>query len=337
MQFALDLWEMARGLVLSYLILPPVNALRLTLSAGTADELADYFLLMFAQLAAVALVFRPLESVVPAEHWPDRKLARVDVTYTLANWFALTPFLTYLALLPVQAGVDEWLGTGDASGKASWHLGVLFPWLAQHSLLLFLIYFVALDFAQWVMHRLQHTLGWWWALHSQHHSQRQMSVWTDDRGNVIDNILQAGFIGAVALVIGVAPVEYGLITFLGKMIENLSHANVRLGFGPVLDKLIVDPIYHRQHHMIADPQSPDLHNCNFAFVFPIWDILFRTALYDGKLRPTGVDDAHIDADNRHGRAGQQLAGARRFVRAVRQGLLRTTGGLQGSSRRDRMS
>ena len=47
-------------------------------------------------------------------------------------------------------------------------------------------------------------------------------------------------------------------------------------------------------------------------MFPIWDILFGTAIYDGKHRPTGVDDPTVDADNGRGWIVQQVTVFGRF-------------------------
>jgi hypothetical protein len=60
-----------------------------------------------------------------------------------------------------------------------------------------------------------------------------------------------------------------------------------------------------------------LHNCNFGQVFSIWDVLFGTALYGEPVRPTGVGDPTVDADNRHGLIGLHWAAFRRFWGAVR--------------------
>jgi hypothetical protein len=45
-------------------------------------------------------------------------------------------------------------------------------------------------------------------------------------------------------------------------------------------------------------------------------MLFGTARFDTRPRPTGVDDREIDADNRRGWLGQQVRVFRRFVAAL---------------------
>jgi hypothetical protein len=109
-----------------------------------------------------------------------------------------------------------------------------------------------------------------------------------------------------------------LLVLSGELLQNLGHTNVRLRFGPVLEKVLVDPRYHRLHHMRVDPQRPQLHACNYAFIFPLWDILFSTALFGEPAHPTGVGDPMVDADNQRGIVAQQLVTLRRFWGAFRR-------------------
>ena len=51
----------------------------------------------------------------------------------------------------------------------------LFPFLLGHHVLTFICYAIILDFAEYWRHRLSHRFAWWWALHSLHHAQRQMT------------------------------------------------------------------------------------------------------------------------------------------------------------------
>lgn len=277
------------------------------------DEIVQYFLLTIVQVAVIALVFRPMEHLWPLEHWQDRRVTLIDRSYTLIKLFGVLPLFTYLILAPLgtlfAGGGDDSAGIVSVQG--------LVPWLGRHPVLLFLVYYAIQDFTYYVIHRLQHAIPWWWALHSLHHSQRQVSCWTNDRDHYLDDLLEALIVAAVAVVIGVPPVEYALLVLSGELLQNLSHANVRLRFGPVLDKLVVDPRYHRLHHMRVDPERPTLHACNYALVFPLWDILFGTALYGEAVRPTGVGDPMVDADNRRGIIAQQLYVLRRFQTSFR--------------------
>ena len=40
-----------------------------------------------------------------------------------------------------------------------------------------------------------------------------------------------------------------------------------------------------------ESQGPGtLGGCNFAVLFPVWDLLFGTARFDGRYEPTGIRD-----------------------------------------------
>ncbi len=186
------------------------------------------------------------------------------------------------------------------------------PWFGDHPYVLFAVYYVVYDLLYYWMHRAQHAIPWWWALHSMHHSQRQMSCWTNDRGNYLDGMLQSIVLASAGIVMGLDPAEFAWLSLLSELVQNFSHANVRIGFGRLLERLFVDPKFHRLHHMRLDPSRPNLHNCNFGQVLSVWDNLFGTALYGLAPRPTGVGDPSVDADNERGLVAMQWGALRRF-------------------------
>ena len=281
--------------------------------AGDPDEIAGALLIAIAQVLVIGGLMRPLEALAPAEKWTDRRHTRIDRTYTLVMLLGLNPLFAYLVLTPLANALGG-AGAGGpdaASGLLHW-----VPWFGQHPLLLFLVYYVIYDFVYYWMHRTQHAIPWWWALHSMHHSQRQMSCWSNDRGSYVDGFLQSMVLATVGLFIGVEPDQFALLMFIGELAQNFSHANVRFGFGRVLEKVFVDPKFHRLHHMIVDPERPRLHDCNYGQVFSIWDVVFGTALYGEPARPTGVGDPMVDIDNERGLLAMQWGAFRRFWGAL---------------------
>ena len=284
--------------------------------AGEPADIAEALLIALAQIAVIAFVMRPLESLAPAERWADRKLAALDRTYTLVMLLGLFPLFSFIVLTPMAHLLG---GAPAASGVQEGPSGLLLwvPWFGSHPLLLFALYYVVYDLAYYWMHRLQHELPWWWAMHSMHHSQRQMSCWANDRSHYLDGMLQSIILAVVGLVMGVDTAQFALLVMVSELMQSLSHANVRWGFGRWLERMFVDPRFHRLHHMIRDPERPALHNCNFGQVLPWWDQLFGTALYGEPLRPTGVSDPVVDADNGMGLVRQQWYVLKRFWAAVR--------------------
>jgi sterol desaturase/sphingolipid hydroxylase (fatty acid hydroxylase superfamily) len=310
------IWSDCIGGVATHVVAPLLSSLRLSDLSSDPHEIAESLVISSLQVLIIALVFRPLESLVPAERWPDRRHAKIDRFYTLLKLLGVMPIFTYLIMEPAGSWLSRHVGGGAVAGDSSFGLPAAVPWFRGHAMAFFLVEFAIFDLVYYLIHRLQHAVPWWWALHSLHHSQRQLNCWSNDRDHYLDDLFEYLIVGGVSLAIGIAPADYALLVLFGALIENFSHANVRIGFGPVFEKVFVDPRYHRLHHMVIDRDRPHMHNCNFALVLPVWDIVFGTALYGEKPHPCGVDDPAVDADNELGFLGQQLAGLKRFWSAL---------------------
>jgi sterol desaturase/sphingolipid hydroxylase (fatty acid hydroxylase superfamily) len=197
----------------------------------------------------------------------------------------------------------------------------VFPFLLGQQAITFVLYAIILDFAEYCRHLLSHQFRWWWALHSLHHAQRQMTFWSDDRNHLLDDLLSFVWFGVIALLIGVPPLQFPLLVLVLRFLESLSHANVRLSFGALGDHLLVSPRFHRAHHGI---RAAGDRSCNYGAVLPWWDMLFRTADFTRDYVRTG-DPSAEEALATGSYLQQQLAGLRRFARSfagrrVRHGL-----------------
>jgi sterol desaturase/sphingolipid hydroxylase (fatty acid hydroxylase superfamily) len=255
-----------------------------------SEELFDgvgFALFGAIEIALAYFLFRPLELWRPVERWAERRAVRTDIVYTFVHRLGVVPAILFLLLTPVSAAIDGYL---RFKGYIPPRLEQFVPALMAWPFLTFLIYIVLLDFGEYWRHRLQHRLGWWWALHSLHHDQRQMTLWSDDRNHVFDDVLAALWTGTIAILIGVAPAEYPFVLIAFRLIENLSHSNTRLAFGRAVTPLLVGPQYHRLHHSIDHARAPfeRPHGCNFAVILPIWDVLFGTWRHDAAFPATGV-------------------------------------------------
>jgi sterol desaturase/sphingolipid hydroxylase (fatty acid hydroxylase superfamily) len=310
-------WQHAAQWLGHHAVAPLLSALDVRALSDDPEAIATALMIAALQLSIIGLVFRPLESWWPAERWPHRRYARIDFHYTWLMLIGVFPLFSFLLLTPLA----NWLGGASsvASSEGSWFdLRHRIPWLGAHPYVLFALYYLAYDFTYYWMHRVQHWMPWWWAMHSMHHSQRQLSCWANDRGNYLDGVLQSLVLASVGVLFGIGAEEFAWMLLAGELVQNFSHANVRIGFGRVAEKLLVDPKFHRLHHMVVDPQRPDLHNCNFGQVFAFWDVLFGTALYGEPARPTGVADPMVDRDNELGLVALQWEGLKRFWGAVRR-------------------
>ncbi len=311
-----QLWSQLVDWLSSHAVAPALDLLHLGKLSGDPRDIAASLLIAALQIGIIGFLFRPLETFFPAEKWADRQLTLVDRNYTMMMLLGIFPLFTYLILMPFShlfGGADPATSsTGSPLAITHWA-----PWFNGHPYVLFGVYYLLYDFTYYWMHRTQHAIPWWWALHSMHHSTRQMSCWTNDRGNLIDGFIQSMILAVVGLAMGVDPDEFAWLMLLGELVQNLSHTNTRLGFGRVLQRVFVDPKFHRLHHMLVDPERPKLHNCNYGQVLSIWDVIFGTALYGEPPRPTGVGDPVVDHDNTLSLVGLHVYSTKRFWGAVR--------------------
>lgn len=292
---------------------PALYALDLASFTDPAYDALEWLIWGVLEVAALFAVLRPLEALFPAERWSDRRAVGVDVLYTFLYRFGIVPVAFFFLLTPVVDGIEAWL---RLAGFRTLNLEELFPPLASRPLVAFLAYLLVLDLADYWRHRLQHRFEWWWSLHALHHSQRRMSFWTDNRNHLLDDLIGSVWFAGVALVIGVSPGQFLLIVIATRMLESFAHANVRVWFGPVGERLLVSPRYHRRHHAIGFGHEGAYRGCNFAVLFPAWDVLFRTADFSAGYPATGIRDQLAGARYGEGFWDQQWLGLRRLVSSV---------------------
>ncbi|HMW18696.1 MAG TPA: sterol desaturase family protein [Accumulibacter sp.] len=324
LQTFIDLFVAVQGWLLDRVLQPPMLALGLGSYLEMAFDGIEFFLLGVLQIGVSYLILRPLEAWRPAEVWTDRRAVRVDVLYTFLDRLGVVPLAVFALLAPLFLTVEGWM---RFHGIIPPQIEDIFPALETRPLIAFFIYLVILDFAEYWRHRLSHTVDWWWALHAIHHSQRQMSMWTDSRNHLLDDLISGAWFAVVALLIGVPPGHFIGLLMAVKFIENLSHANVRLPFGSLGERLLVGPAYHRWHHALALPAGPRYrHGNNFAILLPIWDRLFGSQYLSAVLPSTGLpDDGALLVKPDSGFWQQQREGLRGLLAAWRGADARAAG------------
>ena len=287
MNAIVEAFAAAQGRVFEGAVLPSLYALGLMDFAEPAFDATAFVLLGAIQIVLVYLVLRPLEALWPAERWSDRSAVRSDVLYTFLNRLGLVPIAVYAILTPLVDAFDAEL---RAAGYIPRGLEDLVPALAASPFAAFCAYLLVLDLADYWRHRLQHRWRAGWALHSLHHSQRQMTFWNDDRNHLLDEVIAGFWFAAVAFLIGVPPEQFVLAVMLTRFVESLSHANIPFGFGAIGNRMLVSPRFHRTHHAMGVGHEGKRYGCNFATLFPIWDMVFGTANFDHRATATGISD-----------------------------------------------
>jgi len=298
-----------QGWIYEQLVQPALFAADLMFFSEQAFDAVEWFVIGMLEIAMLALAFGWFERRWPAEPVTDRRAVRTDVLYTLLHRLGAVPLLVFALITPV---VDALEGHLRLWGFSRLNVDQVWPGVTDGPLVSFLIYLLLLDLVDYWMHRGQHRWRWWWALHAVHHSQRQMTFWSDNRNHLLDDILRDAILAAVAVMIGVAPGQFITLIVASRVLQSLQHANLRWRWGAVGERILVSPSFHRRHHAIGYGHEGKAGGCNFAVLFPIWDVLFGTADFRPGFVPTGIRDQLTGRDYGRGFWSQQWLGLRRL-------------------------
>jgi sterol desaturase/sphingolipid hydroxylase (fatty acid hydroxylase superfamily) len=274
-----------------------------------------WFLVGLIQIVILLAVVGPLQRWRPVEAVTDRATIRTDILYTLIHRLGLFRIALFFTLEPL---FDDLFGMARAAGFGTFHLDQLWPGVTDNAVVSLLIYLVVFDFIAYWTHRGQHQIEWWWRLHSLHHAQRQMTMWSDNRNHLLDDVLVDVMVVLVAQLIGVAPGQFIAIVALTQLSESFQHANLRLWFGRAGERLWVSPRFHRLHHSIGIGHESSGHHParghNFGVLLPWWDMLFGTANFEQRYDPTGIrDQVELSRDYGRGFWSQQWLGLKRLI------------------------
>ncbi|MES2740216.1 MAG: sterol desaturase family protein [Pseudomonadota bacterium] len=289
MQLLADWFGAAQGWLFETVIQPLVFQLGFGAFVEEAFEGTEWLLVGVCELVLLFIVLRPLEALLPVHRLRDPRARWNDFVYTVLQRVGLFSLLIFFTLDPLIDHLTAWL---RLDGLHPINLESLWPDLSPVAS--FALYFVVLDFFDYWYHRASHQFHWWWGLHSLHHSQQDMNLWSDDRNHLLDDLLRDIYMALIALAIGVPPSQYVMLVSISRMLQSLQHANVRVHFGRLGERLLVSPRFHRRHHAIGTGHESQgagtLGGCNFGVLLPVWDMLFGTANFSAGYPATGVRD-----------------------------------------------
>lgn len=275
-----------------------------------AFDATEWLLVGAIEIALLWLVLGALERRFPIEPVVDRRAVRTDIVYTLLHRLGAFSIVAFALLQP---WVDHFEAALRGVGLSRLPLDALWPGVTDVAWVSFAIYLVAFDLIDYWLHRAQHAWRWWWALHALHHSQRQMTFWSDHRNHLLDDLLRDAVFALAAVAVGVPPGQFVLLVVASRVVQSVQHANLRWRWPGAAERLLVSPSFHRLHHAIEPASAGRAHGCNFAVLFPWWDMLFGTADFRDGFRPTGIHDQLSGRDYGRGFWAQQWLGIKRLV------------------------
>lgn len=232
----------------------PINQ---TLHDGPAIGL-DWFLL---DLLMMALIYVPIERLWP--QYPTQGTFRpewtLDVAYFLSTHLPVQ-ILSLMILLPATAASRHL-----ANPSLQRFVGGL-PWLVQFAAAVLIA-----DLAEYVAHRLVHTVPFLWRFHAVHHSAKSLDWIAGSRAHFVDDVIIRGTVLLPIVLLGFSQsVVAGYLVFV-TLHATWTHCN----FGPTskwLERFLVLPRHHHWHHA-TEKEAIDK---NYAIHFPWIDRLFGT-------------------------------------------------------------
>ena len=296
-----------------------VQPIAFEMGAGNLLDIAyegtGWLLVGVVQIIFMVLVIAPLEKWRPVEPVVSPQAVKVDVIYTLIHRLGLFKLLMFFTF---ENLIETGFGELRVHGFPTFNLDAIWPGVTDTAVVSFVIYLVVFDAVNYFIHRGQHQFNAWWALHALHHSQRQMTMWTDNRNHLLDDVITTLLLSVVVKIIGIGPGQFVALVVLSQLSESFQHANIRCSFGWLGDRLFVSPRFHRLHHAIGigheSAGRKTLGGHNFGVLFPWWDMMFRTADFSNRYDPTGVRD-QVEEGREYGQSfwAQQKLGFMRFL------------------------
>ncbi len=137
------------------------------------------------------------------------------------------------------------------------------------------IFFIVLDFVQWLTHVALHRFPFLWQFHKVHHSVEEMGFAAHLRYHWMENILYKPLkTFGVMILGGFEPSQAFIVHFAAITIGHLNHANIRLTWGP-LKYIFNNPLMHIWHHA-QDLPAERKYGANFGISLSVWDYVFKT-------------------------------------------------------------
>ncbi|MEM6522274.1 MAG: sterol desaturase family protein [Bacteroidota bacterium] len=210
-------------------------------------------------LAELLFPWRKSQKVFRKDFW-------LDAFYMFFNFFIFS--IVVSAVYAFIESVASSLGL-DMTSLSLIDLSVLSP------VMQLIVFFVLLDFVQWLTHVALHRWSLLWQFHKVHHSVQEMGFAAHLRYHWMENILYKPLktIG-VMLLGGFEPTQAYVVHFLAITIGHLNHANVKISWG-LFKYVFNNPVMHLWHHAKNLPEDRN-YGVNYGISLSLWDYLFKT-------------------------------------------------------------
>ncbi len=135
----------------------------------------------------------------------------------------------------------------------------------------FIIFFLIIDFLQWLAHFGLHRINFLWQFHKIHHAQETLGFASTRHFHFGEYILLKPATWIPFALCGFKAGNYVIYyIWIGYFLTFLSHCNIKINWG-ILKYIFITPETHYWHHA---SNIPGKYGVNYASSLVIWDLMF---------------------------------------------------------------
>lgn len=135
--------------------------------------------------------------------------------------------------------------------------------------------FLLCELLNWTLHWAKHANNFLWRVHCQHHREDHYSVWLITHTYGPEVLLSGTVMAAAILGLGFSKLALDCYLLFYSIVNLYQHSGLPHSLG-LLDKLIINPAFHRQHHSGA--------RANYGSTLTFWDWALGTAHWPSSRR-----------------------------------------------------
>ena len=164
--------------------------------------------------------------------------------------------------------------------------------ILHSQIVLWLIYFIFIDFSDYWVHRLMHEWTPLWRIHAYHHSATKFNILTGNRVHFFEEALIVAGRAIILMPFLLDLNEFFIIVFIRRIIDQLQHSDLPWTYGWAGKHLIISPMQHKIHHS----SNQEHFDKNYGNIFIVWDKLFKSYIPAKKYDcyPLGTSDKNFD-------------------------------------------
>ncbi len=121
------------------------------------------------------------------------------------------------------------------------------------------------------LHYVKHKSSLLWKFHFQHHIEPRYDIWLVTHTHALEVMISGTAMGLALVALGFTPSSVEAYLLFYGLANTYQHSAFDYSLG-WLDRIIVNPAYHRFHHAVGS-------DTNFGNTLTVWDVVFRTATW----------------------------------------------------------